>query len=343
MKMKSTIVLTIAGLLAASTALAQDKTVTFRFSHWVPPTHPLVTKAMMPWAAAVTKDSGGTIKFQWFHAGQLGKAEDHYDMVRDGIADAGWLNPGFNAGRWPVFAAIQVPMQVSNAIGGTRALHEWYEKYAAKEMGEVKVCIAHTMHPLSFHSTKRIVLPKDLNGLKIRPSSAMEALYIRNAGGATVPGVFPKARDLIARGVADGTTGVFGSLIAFGIDKATKYHLNMPFSVAGYVVVLNKSKYDALSPKQKKAVDSNCTADASVRFAEPVNKFDADGIIKLKARKDGREVIDITPEQLKVWQSRLGPVKEAWAKDVKDKGYAPDTVFDELTAALNRNKASTNQ
>lgn len=342
MKAHSTMAMMLAASISAGSAMAQDKPVTFRFSHWVPPTHPLATQSMKPWADAVTAASGGTITFRWFPAGQLGKAEDHYDMVRDGIADAGWLNPGFNAGRWPAFAAIQVPMQVTDAIGGTRALHEWYMKYAPKEMGEVKVCIAHLMHPLSFHSSKPITLPGDLKGLKIRPSSAMEALYIRNAGGAAVPGVFPEARDMIARGVADGTTGVFGSLIAFGVDKATKFHTNIPFSVAGYVIALNKAKYESLSPTQKKAVDANCTPDASVRFADPINKFDIAGEKAIRARKDGRTVIDVTPDQLKQWQALLGPVKTAWAADVKAKGYNPDEVFGELAALLKKYKASAN-
>ncbi|MGZ5835028.1 MAG: TRAP transporter substrate-binding protein, partial [Xanthobacteraceae bacterium] len=41
-------------------AMAQDKTVTLKLSHWVPATHPL-QKAMEEWGASVEKDSGGTI------------------------------------------------------------------------------------------------------------------------------------------------------------------------------------------------------------------------------------------------------------------------------------------
>ena len=62
--------------LMSGTAAAQD--VTLRLSHWVPPTHPIAAKSLTPWTEAITAASGGTIKFEIFPAGQLGKPEDHY-------------------------------------------------------------------------------------------------------------------------------------------------------------------------------------------------------------------------------------------------------------------------
>src|SRR5262245_25710378 len=71
--------------LAAGAASAEDKPVELKLSHWVPPTHPL-HKAIEDWGADVEKASAGTIKYKVFPAQQLGKAFDHYDMARDGIA-----------------------------------------------------------------------------------------------------------------------------------------------------------------------------------------------------------------------------------------------------------------
>ena len=78
----------LALLLAASVtpAFAQEKTFELKLSHWVPASHPL-QKALEDWGAAVEKESGGTIKYKVYPAQQLGKAFDHYDMARDGIAD----------------------------------------------------------------------------------------------------------------------------------------------------------------------------------------------------------------------------------------------------------------
>jgi hypothetical protein len=93
----------LALLLAASVtpALAQEKTFELKLSHWVPASHPL-QKALEDWGAAVEKESGGTIKYKVYPAQQLGKAFDHYDMARDGIADVTYINPGYQPGRFPI-------------------------------------------------------------------------------------------------------------------------------------------------------------------------------------------------------------------------------------------------
>src|SRR5215510_6000012 len=95
--------LSAAGMMAAP-ALAQDKTFELKLSHWVPPSHPL-QKAIEDWGASIEKASNGTIKYKVFPSQQLGKAFDHYDMARDGIADGAYVNPGYQPGRFPIIAA----------------------------------------------------------------------------------------------------------------------------------------------------------------------------------------------------------------------------------------------
>ena len=98
-------------VLLAASALAQDKPVTLKMSSWVPPQHPL-NPALQAWAEDVKKASNGTISATLFTSEQLGKAFDHYDMARDGIADAAYVNPGYQPGRFPIFAAASLPFLV---------------------------------------------------------------------------------------------------------------------------------------------------------------------------------------------------------------------------------------
>ena len=153
----------LALLLAASVtpALAQDKTVNMKVSLWVPPAHPLVP-ATQAWAADIEKASGGTIKMSVFPSEQLGKAFDHYDMARDGIADITYVNPGYQPGRFPIAAAGQLPFVFSDGKKGTLALNEWYHKYAPKEMKDTKLCFAFIHDPGALHGKKKIVVPSDL-------------------------------------------------------------------------------------------------------------------------------------------------------------------------------------
>src|SRR6201996_1921188 len=211
----------LAALLAAlaSPALAQDKTFDLKISHWVPASHPL-QKALEDWGKSVEQASGGTIKSQVFPAQQLGKAFDHYDMARDGIADVTYVNPGYQPGRFPIIGAGELPFLISDAKGGSMGLDAWYRKYAEKEMKDVKYCLAFVHSPSSFHArTKKIVMPEDVKGLKIRPADATIANFVTQLGGTNVQSSAPEVRDIIERGVADGVTFPAGSLVLFGVDK----------------------------------------------------------------------------------------------------------------------------
>src|ERR1700757_3032848 len=175
----------LALLVAASVtpALAQEKNIDLKISHWVPASHPL-QKALEDWGAAVEKASGGTIKYTVFPAQQLGKAKDHYDMARDGIADVTYVNPGYTPGVFPIIAAGELPFLMSNATGGSEGLDAWYRKYAGKEMKDVKFCLAFIHSPSSFHTrTKKIVLPEDVKGMKVRPADATMADFVPQLGG----------------------------------------------------------------------------------------------------------------------------------------------------------------
>ena len=101
----------------APPAQAQDKTIELKLAHWVPASHPL-QKGFEEWGQSVEKASGGTIKSKIYPSEQLGKAFDHYDMARDGIADMTYINPGYQPGRFPIIGAGELPFLMANAKGG---------------------------------------------------------------------------------------------------------------------------------------------------------------------------------------------------------------------------------
>jgi TRAP-type C4-dicarboxylate transport system substrate-binding protein len=296
MSMRKTL-LVLALALSATPAFPQEKTFELKISHWVPASHPL-QKALEDWGAAVEKASGGTIKYKVFPAQQLGKAKDHYNMARDGIADVTYVNPGYDPGVFPIIGAGELPFLMSDAKGGSEGLDAWYRKYAEREMKDVKFCLAFIHSPSSFHSrTKKIAVPEDIKGLRIRPADATIGNFVTLLGGTNVQSSAPEVRDIIERGVADGVTFPWGSLVLFGVDKVTKYHMDAPLYVTTFVLVMNKDKYNEMSDRQKKAIDDNCNTEAAGRVGEPWGKFEDAGVDKVKA-EPGQEVYTLTPDQL---------------------------------------------
>src|SRR5665811_2523871 len=112
-------------------------------------------------------------------------------------------------------------------------------------MKDVKFCLAFVHSPSSFHSSKKkILVPEDIKGMKVRPAHATMATFITLLGGTNVQSSAPEVRDIIERGVADAVTFPWGSVVLFGIDKVTKYHMEAPLYVTTFAFVMNKDKYN---------------------------------------------------------------------------------------------------
>jgi TRAP-type transport system periplasmic protein len=324
--------------LSAGLAHAQDKPVALKLSSWVPAQHAL-NPALAAWAEDIKKQSNGTITSTLFPSEQLGKAFDHYDMARDGISDFSYVNPGYQPGRFPVFAASSLPFMVSNAKAGSAAVDSWYRQYAAKEMKDVHFCFAFVHDPGALHSTRKVVMPSELKGMKIRPATSTIGQMVTTLGGTNVQSSAPEARDMLERGVAQAITFPWGSLNLFGIDKVTKYHMDVPLYVTPFVWVMNKDKYEAMSAAQKKVIDSHCTSEWAEKVGSAWADFEIAGRAKIAA-EPGHEVYKLTPDQLAAWRTAVQPVEGQWAEGVKKVGGDPKQVLDSLKASLQKNKSA---
>ncbi len=329
----------LAVLLTVGPVNAQDKQIELKLAHWVPPSHPL-QKALEDWGTSLNKATNGTVTFKVYPSQQLGKAFDHYDMARDGIADVTYINPGYQPGRFPIIGAGELPFLMTDAKGGSQALDAWYRQYAEKEMKDVKFCLGFVHDPGSFHSrAKKIMVPADINGMKIRPAHATMAAFVTKLGGTNVQSSAPEVRDILEKGVAEAVTFPWGSVPLFGIDKVTKYHMEVPLYATTFAWVMNKNTYNNMSAAQKKAVDDQCNNEWALRVAAPWADFEHEGVKKLKA-DPAHEVYPISPQQLAEWRKAAEPLQAAWADNVRKAGGDPDAIFKSLKSALAKYNAA---
>jgi TRAP-type C4-dicarboxylate transport system substrate-binding protein len=334
--------LAVAGLAAilplTTPAVAQDKPVSLRLGHWLPPAHPL-HPSWQDWAASLEKATNGTVKTQIFPAQQLGQAKDHYDMARDGVADITYVNPGYTPGRFPVIAGSELPFLFSNGKSGSAAIDTWYRKYAEKEMADVKVCMTFVHDPGTFHSKVKIGKPEDVKGLKIRPGNATVARLVTLTGGTNVQVTAPESREALERGVADAITFPWDSLFIFGIDKAVKYHMDAPLYISNFVLAVNKASYGKLSAAQKKAFDEHCTSEWSEKVNTKWSDAEAAGKAKMLALP-GHEGVKPSDADMAAWRKVGDEMTKAWYEDVKKAGVNGEQALSELKAELKKRNAA---
>lgn len=313
-------------------AQAQDKPVELKFAHWLPATHPLSKHGFEPWAKSVEAASKGSIKVMLFPAQQLGKAADHYDMARDGIAQMTWVNPGYQAGRFPLIAAGELPFLLGKPGPSSAALDQWYRKYSGAEMKDVKFCFAH-VHVGTFHSRTPITEPAQLKGMKIRSANGTVAQTMSLLGATNVQVSAPEARDAIQKGLADAVTFPWKSIISFGIDKAVKYHSDMRFYASDFVWVMNKPWYDGLAAGQKKVIDDHCNNTWANRVGTDWGDDEDSGREQLQ-KTAGHNIVPISAAQKDAWKKAVAPIYTDWVKAASATGVNGQAALDELRKEL---------
>lgn len=332
MKFLRTTPLAVLALTAAGSCFAQDKQVELKFAHWLPAQHSLAVTGFLPWAKSVEAASGGSIKVAIFPAQQLGKAPDHFDLARDGIAQMAWINPGYQAGRFPVFAAGELPFLVDKPGPASAALDHWYRTYAAKEMGEVKFCFAH-LHVGTIHSKAPITEPGQIKGMKVRPSNGTVAQMVTMLGGTNVQVSAPEARDALSKGVADAITFPWLSIVTFGIDKVATYHTDMRLYAATFIWVMNKPWYESLAPKQKKVIDDHCNNEWAARVGKDWGDAEDAGREKIAATP-GQTIVPMSKAQIDAWKKAVAPMQANWIAEADKAGVNGKQALDDLKAEL---------
>lgn len=314
--------------------------VTLRLSHWVPPSIAPASKGIEPWAQSVQEASDGRIAIQIFPAQQLGKAPDHYDMAAQGIVDLSWVNPGYTAGRFPIYGLTQVPFLVDDSVEGAKAIHEWYmENGAAQEMGDVKVCFVHPHAPGAFHSKVDVTHPDDVRGMNVRPAHQGIARFVSLLGGGAVQVPAPEAREALSKGTAEAVTFPWGAMYDFNLTEEVPVHLDMPFYMSAQVMIMNQGSYDGLSDANKAVIDEHCSAEWSGKVAAGWHEDDMAAKDRLKA-DEAQSFNEPTEEEIAAWISASAPLTEEWKEEVSAKGHDADAILEAYKAALQEHDAA---
>jgi TRAP-type C4-dicarboxylate transport system substrate-binding protein len=341
--MKRALLLAGAIMLAAgaNVASAQDKTFNLKLSYWVPPSH-LLTPGYKEWAASMEQASGGTIKTTLFPSSQLGSGQDHYDMVRRGVADIVLVNPGYTPGRFPVIGIVDLPFMTNSAYKAAPAIKRFYAKYAEKEMPDVIVCHTFSHEPGTVISKKPVKLPGDIKGLNIRSANQTMATFMTSLGGNSVQVPIMEAADTLRKGITDALNGTYDSLThpAFKFHTVTEYTLDTKMYLATLLHLINRKTYESMSAAQKKVIDDHCTPE----WSQKVYKHWYDDQVQREdeIRKAGDKITKITTvgkAEIDQWRKAAEPVVASWKESVAKAGFNADELLKEYTAELKKTDA----
>lgn len=249
-----------AAIAAGFTGAVQAETV-LTYSSWVPWTHPINVNLYIPWMEDIEKDSNGRIKFRRLPK-PVASPPAHLDAVRTGQADVAFSVHGYTPQRFAAYLFAELPMLGDTGEGTSVALQKVHEDYLATKgfYKGVHLIGMNTHGPgLIHHSKKHIMSPADMQGQKMRTGGPIPQKIVEAWGGVSIRQPAPKSYEILSTGIADGVTFPFESLESFKITKIVPYSTYIPGGLytSSHYLVMNERKYKALSPEDKKVIDSH--------------------------------------------------------------------------------------
>ncbi len=311
------VVVALAGLAGCGLFKSDDgEKIELSYSIFFPATHGQCV-AGMAWAEEVEKKTDGKVKINVFPGGTLTKADQCYDGVVNGISDIGMSCFAYTRGRFPVMAAVDLPMGYESGDMATKVANRFFKKMKPAELDDVKVLYLHAHGPGLLHTKKAVKKLDDVNGMKIR-STGLSAKVVESLGGVAVAMPQGATYEALQKGVVAGTFAPIETLKGWRQAEVIDYTTDC--NVIGYTtamfVVMNKEKWNALPDDVKEVLDEVSEEWVKVH-AEKWDQLDKEGR-KYTLGLDN-QIIELDKEEESRWKAKVQPVIDEYVSSMASK------------------------
>ena len=330
------LILSVGGVVISLHPLAADAaTVKLTYSNFFPPTH-IQSKLAEAWCQEVEKRTGGKVKVEYYPGQTLTKAKQVYDGVVQGLSDVGFSVFAYTRGRFPVMAAVDLPLGYTSGKAATAVIMKVYQQFNPKELSDTKVMYLHAHGPGLVHSKNPIRKMEDMKGMKFR-AHGTSALVVKALGGTPVPKPMPETYEMLQKGVVDGAVYPLEANKGWKLGEVTGYS-TAAFSAAyttSFFVVMNKDKWNSLPADVQKIIE-DINAEWVVKHGEAWDSSDMAGI-KFFLNQGG-ELIGVDAKEQSRWKKAVAPIVDEYIKDASAKGINAKEVVEFTRKSLAENQ-----
>jgi TRAP-type C4-dicarboxylate transport system substrate-binding protein len=308
---------------APSTTAAPAKTYKFTYNNFFPPTHNNSLLAEM-WMAEINKRTNGAVGFNYLPGASITAPAAVYDGVVNGISDIGFSVVSYTIGRFPASELIEYPQGYPNGYVATMVANDFFNKFTPAEFNDTHVFYFYATGPQVLFTTKKPVSTMDdLKGMVLR-STGIGAAIAKVLGGTGYAAAQNEAYELMAKGVIDGSIAPREVLAGWKQAEVVKYVTECfsVGSVSNMYVVMNKNKWNSLSPELQK-VFNEVSAQWVESHAKVSSAYDASGMEYFKTQP-GREEINLSAAESARWGAAMKPLVDKALADIKAKNLPAD-------------------
>lgn len=306
-------------LLFLCSTYASAEVVKLKFANFFPPMH-RNSVLMDEYCKELNKKLAGKVEITYYPGGTLLTATKMAGGVSSGIADIGLSHCAYSRGRFPVTEIMELPLGFPSSWVATNVAIDFYNKFKPKEWDTYSVLMFSTAPPNVLQTRdKPVTSLEQMRGLKIRGAGRI-ADTVKAIGGTPMPLEMADLYDAMRRGVIDGNMGPAEQLKGWKVGEVQKYTTASwkVGSVFAFYVVMNKNKWNRLSPDVQKVI-TDYSKEFNQRWGAEWNQIDIEGIDFFK--KQGGKVVEISDAESIKWIKSVEPVIASFKKDLTSKGF----------------------
>jgi TRAP-type C4-dicarboxylate transport system substrate-binding protein len=301
--------------------IANAETV-IKFSNWLPPTHLITTDILQPWADAIAKDTEGRVRIEFIPA--LGKPAAHFDLVRNGVAGAAYINPSYTTDRFQSAYGVTFPGLAEDSESASVAYWRTFsERFSSlNEYQGTHVLGLWTLGPNHiFTHSKPVQTISDLKGLRLRATGGIVQDMSELIGIVPQFAAVTETYELLSRGVVDGVMFNWDSVISFRLSDNLKHAYVIPGGLFrdAHNVVINQRLYDSL-PEGDRAIIDKHSGETLARLAGQVwDRADTKARDKLESL--GYKIVTASDADTKAIRGHGQLLLEGWEKRMAAKNF----------------------
>lgn len=249
--------LSAAFAIAAPAAKAQD-TLVLNYNQWFPAGHWSQADGLYKWFEQIEEVTGGRVKVQ-VSAKPLAPPNRNYQAVVDGVADIAWGPHGYTPGVFPLTEMVELPFITEDAGISSKAYWQlWKEYFEPTGMQDEVVTLA--MHVTAGGNISMrdepVTSMAEFKGKKIRVPTPVVGRVLQAEGVVPVSGSLNELREMMGRGIVDGTVISDELITGFKVDDEVQAVTQIPggiFSNSAFVII-NKDRWNQISPEDQAAI-----------------------------------------------------------------------------------------
>jgi TRAP-type C4-dicarboxylate transport system substrate-binding protein len=307
--------------LCALLPLSVSAQTVWRYSNWLPPTHPVTTGVVHVWAKQVEQATQGRVRIEVLSP--FGAPPSHFDLVRNGVADASSITTSYTAGRFPLLKGLELPFLSDSNFAMSVAAQRTYDTFFAKanEFRGVKLMGLALVGPYQVYTTKKAVSSlEDFKGLKLREAGGITKEVAELIGATPFFAPAPQTYDVLARGVGDGVLFPPESIPGFKVTAAVRHGVHVPggFHQSAHAFIVNEAKWKALSAQDQTAISKLGGEHLARLWGNLWDKTNAEAVDRM--RREGVKIHDAPAALLADLRQRLAVLETEWLADAAKKG-----------------------